>query len=311
MTRIDGYEIDIVLREEWSRTASVTTAAMESGAQFSDHRHRNQDTLTIEGIISDDPIGEVAAFRGGDPNLTPSQEAEIVFNAIWEQQEPIEVITARRLYKSMLPTSYSTPEDASTGNGHRFRFTFVHANILDVKRMTVQLAKQDLGHRQPPTKKALRIVWRWGHTPGGPHTVMDPIEVVFFDYKKSAWYYELTPRNRIQYVSKNGNRPTDPDYLKLNAEELKWFTADMRRDAAGAQYNAATEEHAANIDRNLNRLAPWNAPDSMTRGAPIRTDMTNPLSGDSLLEVGPNGTPTVQSRAESAANRLQPLEAPL
>lgn len=299
MTRINNYPIDIVISEEWSREVTLTKYAMETGVTMTDHAHLEPDTLTIEGVISDTPLDAIASFRESTDGITPSKQAEISFNATLTARQPIEVLTASRLYKSMIMVGFTNHDDKDTNGGFWFTCKFQQALIIDTDRTIVSVTrKQGGGHKLPKDYfHGQVVIWRWGHgRPGNPHTVADPVESISFRTKKGevGWWYNLTPRNRLGYVSKNGSRPQDKDFLKLNDTEVDAFHADQARDLQDMVNGpGGTEEHSRNIDNAQRTMNFWQTPDNMPKNT-VPAGLGNSMTGKpSLLEVGQSGQPLI------------------
>lgn len=127
---IDGYEIDAFVREEHSKENAVTDHEVERGADITDHVRSKHPTVTLESVVSDTPLGDLANRRAGD--VPPSQEALARLEAIDEARQPVTVITTLRTYTDMILESLSIPKDAKTGKALRFTARFRRIRIAEV-----------------------------------------------------------------------------------------------------------------------------------------------------------------------------------
>lgn len=146
MITIDGYEIDLARSVQHSMPAQVTEQPLESGSKFGDHKLKNSKMLTIEGVVSDNPLGSLAVRRlqfvliDGEAFSTPSQEARAKMESLFESPEPITIITPSRTYKNMVLEDLSEPEDRQTGKAYVFTAVFKQLTIVTNLRTTVRVA---------------------------------------------------------------------------------------------------------------------------------------------------------------------------
>jgi hypothetical protein len=150
MIRIDGYLIDAAISEEPSLESEVTEYPVESGATISDHVRNLPLTLELEFTVSDTPIGQAATARAA--GAVPSSEARQFLETLRASRRPFSVVTARRTYESMIFTSLAFPRDGETGDALVGRASLQHFEIVNVRRVAVELQqKKNLGRRQSRT----------------------------------------------------------------------------------------------------------------------------------------------------------------
>lgn len=155
---IDGYELDVAVSEDHSFEADVTEHPVEIGADVSDHVRARPVTVTIEGIVSDTPIGGIADRRGdrladvgvitvsasaagpGPLQFKPSDDMLAWFDAMRERREPVEIRTSLRTYENMMLRSLSIPRSATNGDALRFTATFVQIIIVENERTLVRVS---------------------------------------------------------------------------------------------------------------------------------------------------------------------------
>ncbi len=125
-----GIVIDALVTEEPSFTAEVTKNPVEGGAKISDHIQLKPVELSLEGVISDAPLGY--AVIGNIQNLvrqvsnifSGSSRSLDAFNellALRNNRMPFTVVTSLKRYKNMVMTELSVPRTAQTGNAIHFR----------------------------------------------------------------------------------------------------------------------------------------------------------------------------------------------
>lgn len=140
MVSIDGYPIDLFVSEEHAFEADVTEHPVEKGADVTDNRRRKPASVTLEGVVSDSPLGAVALDPSRTGSTSPSDDAYARLRKIDEDGEPVTITTALRRYDSMDLVSLSIPKTAATGRALRFRAVFRQVVIVENKRTTVRTA---------------------------------------------------------------------------------------------------------------------------------------------------------------------------
>src|ERR1051325_4015191 len=109
LIRINGYPMDLCMREVHKFPGEATDYPVESGADISDHIREMPDEITLtDCIVSDTPIGEVATdpSRQPDPGpdgavLLPSAAAYAKLRDIKALRKPVTVETSLGAFASM------------------------------------------------------------------------------------------------------------------------------------------------------------------------------------------------------------------
>jgi hypothetical protein len=164
MVTIDGFEIDCAIREEHLFQSDVTEHPVESGSDIADHIRPKPPTVSIEGVVSDDPIGPIAGRRGdlnasGRLEFSPTVDALAFLKAIYAERRVVTIVTGLGTYEDMALPELSIPRDAKTGAALRFMATFRQVRFVTNERTTVSVAvplaakKADRGHRPAPLDK--------------------------------------------------------------------------------------------------------------------------------------------------------------
>lgn len=113
-------EFDATLSANHQSTATITNHPVEEGADVTDHIRDESDTLTINGIVSNDPPIALKSFRakpsrrGGDPR-SRAEDAYEELRRFKKEGRLLKVTTKLRDYTNMAISSVSTVQDNKTG----------------------------------------------------------------------------------------------------------------------------------------------------------------------------------------------------
>lgn len=164
MILINGYTIDASVRRAHELNSTTTDRPIEDGSVISDHRVKQPRLYTMEGIVSNTPLGAVEAIRtaaglavGVDvPNndgLPPVDDALAFLEDLFESGERVRIVTKEKTLDNMVLLSLRTPKDRDTGDALRFFGTWKQiqtvTNIRAFVPVTVRRAvrKRKLGTR--------------------------------------------------------------------------------------------------------------------------------------------------------------------
>lgn len=130
LPQIGVMTLDISIKENHVRTALVTENEVEDGSIVSDHIRRKPEKLTIDGEISEFPVGlgGVAGITAvglqrkilGSEGLVKGvrkkpEDAYQYLVDVFEAGEPIEVITGLQAYEDMIIEKLSVPRTSRDG----------------------------------------------------------------------------------------------------------------------------------------------------------------------------------------------------
>src|SRR5574342_5520 len=107
MVRIDDYLIDVTVAEEHELPAEVTAHPVEDGADITDHVRLTPISVTLEGIVSDTPIGRLAEQRA--PDGRPSDDAYAFLKLVRSRREPVTIETSLETFTNMILQHLSVP----------------------------------------------------------------------------------------------------------------------------------------------------------------------------------------------------------
>ena len=164
MIVIGTYTIDAALTEDHSFDNEVTTHPVERGSDVADNVRAQPISISIEGVVSNTPIGPVVAVR--DTTTLPSEDAFAFLRELRDSREPVDVQTSIRTYRNMVLQSLSVPVTARTGAALRFRAIFVQVEIVETERESVEVAvpraenKKNRGAKTSPEVDASAVTAR-------------------------------------------------------------------------------------------------------------------------------------------------------
>jgi len=156
--RINGYPIDVAITEGHQFDSEVTKYPVEQGSDVSDNIRNLPVVITLEGVVSDTPIGAIALDQTRRPeagSAAPSVDAYQRIIAIRDEKEPIEIETSLGKFDSMVLTSLGITRDRDTGKALRFTAQFEQVIIKKNARITVRVSVPNCsgmvngGNRQP------------------------------------------------------------------------------------------------------------------------------------------------------------------
>lgn len=148
-TTTNGIVIDAAVSEGHLSTCEVSDNPIEGGADVTDHVQMKPAQLTVEGVISDTPLGY--AVIGNIQNLarsittlfgasSRSQDAYDAMIELQKSRQPFTVITSLKRYTNMILTELSIPRTATTGGAIHFQATMREVFIAQTKQLTKNLA---------------------------------------------------------------------------------------------------------------------------------------------------------------------------
>lgn len=157
---LELIKIDATRAEEHSLKSKATEHEVEDGSNISDHVIKSPRTVTIEGVVSDDPItltqavvGSLAGITGsligdvggavatgaisklGNELLSnsskPSKDAFDILELIHESSIPVMITTSIKTYTNMIMENLSIPRNSRNANSLEFRANFREIKIIE------------------------------------------------------------------------------------------------------------------------------------------------------------------------------------
>jgi len=155
---------DVVTSENHQMTAEATQYEIEDGSDISDHVINRGKFLTIEGIISDDPITilDTSILERTIANVTPSilrsklpfglsgdkgkpsKDAFDKLEKIYDNKIPLIIITGLKKYDNMIMEDLNIPRTSKTIRSLSFTATFRQIRIVSTQFVTAPSVYQDV-----------------------------------------------------------------------------------------------------------------------------------------------------------------------
>ncbi len=168
--QIDAIKVDVSLSEQHQSEVEITEHPVETGTNIIDHARPKPDMLTIEGVISNDPMPEPTAANVArehkdvkfmSHSASQAERAGKGYKdliALKDATKLITVVTALVTYENMMLRSLSVPRDPRTGQALRFSATFVQVRVVSSKTVELKAEKQKSGGKKatPAASEALK-----------------------------------------------------------------------------------------------------------------------------------------------------------
>lgn len=259
MILIDSYPYDLMVSGELKFTAEITDDPVESGGSISDNVRPLPVTFTLEAIVSDSPIGDVAnhesrrvdevseAVFGSDMTPLPSADA---YDRLLEIHTTSKLVTieipvasrsgkpGKRTFLNMALEDLSVPMDAENSGGLSFSATWKQVKLVDNKKITVRVtapAARPRAQAKAAVGQAYRVdqrvLWVQGHPAGAPVNDKSPwcvVEVTWSDGKGG-------PGAKATYRFSGEASPDIQDDCEAGVELLSFERTDFFLDLGRAQ----------------------------------------------------------------------------
>ncbi len=171
MVTIAGFIIDATPVETHELSAETTEHPIEEGADVTDHVRILPDQITIEGVVSNTPVGTLAQTRANESPFAgeylPADDALAYLRQIRENREPVKVETTIATYENMILVGLSIPQTSRSGDALRFRATFREIRIVKTERTRVKVStphakgKRNRGRKpSPPVDEGSKLLQR-------------------------------------------------------------------------------------------------------------------------------------------------------
>lgn len=139
-TNIGGYFFDGFVSVQHSRTLTITSNPVETGAAITDHAYVNPTTLTMNIIMSD--VHESIIPGQFSDRTFRHTSAWHVLRQIQENRIPVDVYTKLGYYKNMLIQEISAEDTYRTFRGLNATVVLKEIPIARVKTVKISSASQ-------------------------------------------------------------------------------------------------------------------------------------------------------------------------
>lgn len=263
MILIDSWPYDLLVSGDLVLDSEITDDPMESGGATADHINNLPAELTTECIVSDTPIGEVAAHEsrrvddvsiavfGSNMVPLPSEEAYERLTAIRDEKRTVTIEIplmgrngrpAKRILRNMAIAGLTLPMNKDTAGGLFFTATWKELRFTTNARSTVRVAtpqaKPQASHKATVgefVRVDQTVLWNMASPPGGvlipyisperPGSPWAVIDVMWSDGKGGPG-----AKARFFYSgTSSASKPTQAG-KELSPAETSAFNADLKRD---------------------------------------------------------------------------------
>ena len=143
--------LDASLNELHTMNSKVTQFPVEDGATITDHVFNEPVKVSINGIITNNPLPEPGeSFFGELDNLpVPLYRAQAAYYdllKIRENRLPVSIVTGLANYSNMMLNSLVINRNSRTGDSLEFTADFTHVKIVKSSFVTVNKLKSDTEH---------------------------------------------------------------------------------------------------------------------------------------------------------------------
>jgi len=183
-----GIVIDATVREEHSSTCEVSENPVEEGADVTDHVYVRPPMLSIEGVITDTPLGFAAIsnvqnlvteasniFGFNNPFGGSGSRSIDAFNSLVNLQKtrkPFTVLTGLKRYENMILEDLHVPRTAETGNAIHFTANFRQVRLVQSQLISTANLNQSVkslaaktvdkgGQVTPPTEASSGLIGKF------------------------------------------------------------------------------------------------------------------------------------------------------
>jgi hypothetical protein len=141
--RIGGYPMDLAMSEGHNFPGQVSEYPPEQGADISDHIRDMPPEITLECIVSDTPVGDIATdpTRTAAGLETPLQSTDALekLREMKALRKPITIETSLGVFESMAFVDLDVPKDAGKSGGLFFTARFKKVVVVTNRRVKVRV----------------------------------------------------------------------------------------------------------------------------------------------------------------------------
>lgn len=152
---LNTVTFDALLKESVDMPADVTDYAVEEGSDTSDNIRKKPVTLTLDGVISDHPLGNAGRSQtpgGGAPGEskqpsveTRSQNTLKLLEQVQEEGVTVDVFSGLKRYQSMAITNIHLDRDKMVKGGLKLTIQLKTIRKVNGQTVAIQNAKESSG----------------------------------------------------------------------------------------------------------------------------------------------------------------------
>jgi len=145
LTSILGLELDATILESSEYTSNPTRNVVESGAEITDHVTNDPVSLSIEGIVTNSPVGILQSLRALS-STNAWQDALNFLLKLRDDRLPFDFVGGLKVYENMIITSFNPTRNPRTGDALEFRMTMRQIVIVETEVVAINKFKEDIKH---------------------------------------------------------------------------------------------------------------------------------------------------------------------
>ena len=139
-----SIEVDVVLTESHSRSATITESPIELGSTVTDHINIAAPRLFMEGVLSNRPPTLRQLTLQRTSGMLAEERYDILL-LLFELREPFTVVTGLRTYENMVFENFNVERDVTTDKIVRFTAELVQLEFAIAEQVPVPDALNDRG----------------------------------------------------------------------------------------------------------------------------------------------------------------------
>lgn len=160
---IGEIEIDVIVSESATSTATITKNPVENGADINDHIIIEPMTFSITGVVSNSGIGlfqNISALANLVSDKTKSQATWDDLLKLQSDREPFTLVQGLKTYDNVVIQSLTETQDKTTAGSLSFTATLVEINLVGtVAPPNIEFGSQETSDQMTPaTDGGLRQV---------------------------------------------------------------------------------------------------------------------------------------------------------
>lgn len=134
---VGGIEFDVLMEQEYVLESEAPQFPVEEGFNISDSILLKPLTLTLVIQISDSPVTWATRFGGPRPGRVNEILAQL--EMLWQQKQPVTVVTNLKIYENMAIEKISIPKNPESGSALKIPMEFKQIRVVSVKTTTIPM----------------------------------------------------------------------------------------------------------------------------------------------------------------------------
>lgn len=159
LAMIDDFLLDCLLSAGHEYESEVTEFPVETGSDITDNIRPKPIVVTMEVIVSNSPIGQLATLR--DSPDTSADECYAKLQQIYNARQPVTIRTSLNTFINMAMKNLSIPKTVEHGDAIMFTATFQQVQIVTNKRVQVRRAIQKTPQKSMGSLPGAAVVARF------------------------------------------------------------------------------------------------------------------------------------------------------